>query len=117
VTSQRTIVIALVLVGAVGFTAGYLVGRGPGWVLWENRGSTVRATTEFFSTKSRCLETRDAWNSREAKIREDEWAKWRKENPNPAGLAKLLGPAVIYVGYECYPVGVNPCTQRFPVTR
>jgi hypothetical protein len=114
---MRRTLVTVVLAAGVGVAAGYLLGRGPGWVLWENRGTTVHATTEFFSTQSGCLKTRDAWNMREETTRQDEWAKWRKENPNPAGLAKLAGPFVIYLGYECYPVGVNPGAQRFPLAR
>jgi hypothetical protein len=57
---RMAILIALLLAAGVGFAVGYFVGRGPGWVLWENRGATVHATTEFFSTQSGCQRTRAA---------------------------------------------------------
>ena len=111
---ERRTLSAIILAAAVAFAIGYLLGRGPDWVLWENSGTTVRATTEFFYTKSGCLKSRDAWNKREDAKRQDEFERWRKENPAPTGLARVIGPLVIYVGYECYPVGVNPGVQRFP---
>jgi len=110
--AARTTLFVAVLLG-IGFTAGYFFGRGPRWALWENVGTTVRATTAFYSTRSGCTKTRDEWNKREETKREAELEKWRKENPNPRGFASF-GPIGIYVGYECFPVGVNPGAQRFP---
>ena len=64
-SAARTIIVTIVLSAGAGFIAGYLLGRGPGWVLWESRGTGVHATTEFFFTRSGCVKTRDAWNIRE----------------------------------------------------
>jgi hypothetical protein len=61
---RMAILIALLPAAGVGFAVGYFVGRGPGWVLWENRGATVHATTEFFSTQSGCQRTRAARSAR-----------------------------------------------------
>ena len=115
-SAARTIIVTIVLSAGAGFIAGYLLGRGPGWVLWESRGTGVHATTEFFFTRSGCVKTRDAWNIREETSRQDAWTKWRQENPNPGGMAAIIGPGVFYVGYDCFPVGVNPGQQRFPVS-
>ncbi|PYN12231.1 MAG: hypothetical protein DME05_22125 [Candidatus Rokuibacteriota bacterium] len=35
-SAARTIITTIVLSAGTGFVAGYLLGRGPGWVLWEN---------------------------------------------------------------------------------
>jgi|SRR5215470_5817008 len=109
---KRRTAIALILGTGIGFAAGYFVAGSPGWVLWEQRATTVRATTEFYRTRWGCRKTRDDWNSREKQTVEDESARWHKDNPNPFGLQKLLGPMVIWSQYECYPVGVNPGMMR-----
>jgi hypothetical protein len=41
ILAARTALLVVVLLG-VGFAAGYFVGRGPRWVLWENVGNTVQ---------------------------------------------------------------------------
>lgn len=87
--------------------------------LWElrARGTVVRATTEFFSTRWGCATTRDEWNKREESGRKEEEEKCRRENPEPPRGGILRGPLIIHVEYECYPVGVTPGVQGTPLFR
>lgn len=111
VSRARSVLVVLLLVGAA-FIAGYVVGLGPRWVLWEIRGRVVTPTTEVFATRWGCTGRRDAWNEREEAKRKQEEDDWRKNNPNPAGLARLIGPITFSSRYECYPVGLNPSAER-----
>ena len=98
-TAPTIVAITIVFSSGIGFVAGYLLGRGPNWVLWENRGTNVRATTEFFNTRSGCVKPRDIRNTREEASRQEAWAKWR---------GRTGADSSVQIGY------VNPNGQRLP---